>query len=237
MAFQSSASEGAILTIPQGAYAEDLVNVLQFRQYLSSNAESWYIYINKTRGREARNGAVRLVIGCDKASSWGMATFTNSTAQNFQLKFKPTGANGSRSTYRWEYSGTVEARAGPNPEETEALRLSDDSGHLGTVYKNQCLFVRTMNATLQDNVWQGLGFDLETTMNIQSGSSPNSYIPASSRKSSTRLTSPAGPSYFNSTTMSGTSHSSGIASLPQKPLPPVPIAGFNAVLVSFFLSS
>ena len=117
--------------MPQGAQAEDLANVSRFRQYLSTNAESWYRYVNDVRGREARNGDVRLVVGSDKASSWGMATFTNSTAQEFHLKFKPTGVIGSRPTYGWEYSGMVEARAGPDPEETDELRSSDDSGHSG----------------------------------------------------------------------------------------------------------
>ena len=64
--FESSASEGAILTMPQGAHAEDLVNISRFRQYISANAESWYKFVNNIRGREARNGDVRLVIGCDK---------------------------------------------------------------------------------------------------------------------------------------------------------------------------
>jgi hypothetical protein len=166
LVFESSASEGAILTMPQGADAEDLANIPRFRRYLTANAESWYEYVNDVRGREARNGDVRLVIGCDKASSWGMAAFANSTAQDFHLKFKPTGESGSRPTYGWEYSGMVEARAGPMPEETEALRSSDDSGHSG-VYRNQCLFVRTLNATLRDDVWQALEFDFETGMDVQ----------------------------------------------------------------------
>ena len=126
--FESSASEGAILTMPQGARAEDLANVSKFRQYLSANAKSWYRYVNDERGREARNGDVRLVIGCDKASSWGMATFANSTAQDFHLIFKPTSQSGPGQTYEWEYSGTVDTRTGPDPRETEALRSTDDSG-------------------------------------------------------------------------------------------------------------
>jgi len=62
--------------MPQGAHAEDLANVSQFRQYFS-NAESWYRYINNIRGRDAKNDDMRLVIGCDKTSSWGMATLSN----------------------------------------------------------------------------------------------------------------------------------------------------------------
>ena len=75
MAFKSSASEGAVLAMPKGAQAQDLANISIFRRYLSLNEENWYRYVNGVRGREAKNGDVRLVIGCDKASSWGVATF------------------------------------------------------------------------------------------------------------------------------------------------------------------
>jgi len=152
--FESSAFEGAILALPHGADAEDLRNVARFRRYLSSNKVNWYRYVNDIRGREAKNGELQLVVGCDKASSWGMATFANSTAQISHLNFKLTSEGG----YAWEYSGMVEASAGPDPEETEQLRATDRSGH-SEVYKNQTLFVRTLDATLSDEVWQGLGFD------------------------------------------------------------------------------
>ena len=234
--FTSSASEGAILTMPQGAHAEDLANVSRFRQYLSTNAESWYRYVNNVRGREARNGDVRLVVGCDKASSWGMATFANSTTQDFHLKFKPTGESGSTRTYGWEYSGMIEARAGPDLEETDELRSSDDSGHSG-VYRNQCLFVRTLNATLRDDVWQGLGFDFETAMDIQYDSYPNSYIPSSSSGPSTRSPSPTDLTPNSSTMRDSTrSRSSSTTSSSQEPLPSVCIADFNAALVSNIIS-
>ena len=154
IAFESSISEGAILALPHGADAEDLRNFAGFRQYLSSNVVNWYRYVNNVRGREAKNGELQLVVGCDKASSWGMATFANSTEQISHLKFKPTSEGG----YGWEYSGMVEASAGPDPEETKELRATDGSGDSG-VYKNQTLFVRTLAATLSDDVWKELGFD------------------------------------------------------------------------------
>jgi hypothetical protein len=119
--FESSASEGAILIMPHGAHTETLTNTLRFQRYISANAESWYRYVNYIRGREARNGDVRLVVGCDKASSWGMATFSNSTAQNFHMTFKAADEIGSSHSSEWECSGTVEARSGPDPEETEEL--------------------------------------------------------------------------------------------------------------------
>ena len=59
--------------MPQGAYSEKLGNVTTFKKYLSVHAESWYKYVNGVHGREAKNGDVRLVIGCDKSATWGMA--------------------------------------------------------------------------------------------------------------------------------------------------------------------
>ena len=230
--FESSASEGAILTMPQGAHAEDLANLLRFRQYLSANAKSWYRYVNDERGREAKNGDVRLVIGCDKASSWGMATFTNSTAPYFHLIFKPTSQSGPGQTYEWEYSGDVDTRTGPDPRETEALRSTDDSGLHSSVYENQCLFVRTLNANLRDDAWKELGFAFETTMDAQSDPYPKFHDPSSSRNPSTRSPNPAGPSYSNSTSWAGSTRSSNINLLQRKTLPLGDIAQFNVALVS-----
>ncbi|KAF8967320.1 hypothetical protein BDZ97DRAFT_1656614, partial [Flammula alnicola] len=70
LTFESSASEGAILAMPLGSNSHDLGNVSRFREYMSANAEHWYVYANKVRGLEAKNGDIRLVIGCDKTSAW-----------------------------------------------------------------------------------------------------------------------------------------------------------------------
>ena len=157
MVFESSASDGAVLAMPQGAQAQDLANVSIFRRYLSLNAENWYRYINNVRGREARNGDVRLVIGCDKASSWGVATFSNLTKRKCSLKFRTSSETELGQKYVWDCSGMVEARAGPDPQEMELLTVQ--SGPL----LNQCLFVRTLDATLRDDTWYKLGFDFEVT--------------------------------------------------------------------------
>ena len=74
--------------MPDGAVSQDLENLPRFREYVVANVERWYRYINGPRGREAKNGDVRLVVGCDKATSWGIATLTGMT-QHSQLKFKP----------------------------------------------------------------------------------------------------------------------------------------------------
>ncbi|KAF8811045.1 hypothetical protein BYT27DRAFT_7161278 [Phlegmacium glaucopus] len=154
--FESSASEGAILTMPRGAKAENLGNYARFRDYAAANVDDWYKFVNGPRGREAKNGDVRLVTGCDKTTSWGIATFSNQTRQHdFRLRFGPsegTGLMTSASTYAWEYSGAAaEVRAGPDSNENDELRRDSDPPDIQ--FENQCLFVRTLNIILADDVW------------------------------------------------------------------------------------
>ncbi|KAF8810226.1 hypothetical protein BYT27DRAFT_7069747, partial [Phlegmacium glaucopus] len=153
--FESSASEGAILTMPRGARAEDLENSERFMEYAAANVADWYKFVNGPRGRRAKNGDVRLVVGFDKTTSWGIATFANQTKQNnCRLKFSPRdGASLTTppSTYVWEYSGVADVRAGPNPSENDELRRDNDPPDIQ--FENQCLFVRTLNVTLADDEW------------------------------------------------------------------------------------
>ena len=67
--FESSASEGAILTMPRGARSEELGNLAMFREYAAANVANWYRFVNGPRGHEAKNGDIRLVVGFDKTSS------------------------------------------------------------------------------------------------------------------------------------------------------------------------
>lgn len=178
LTFETTDSEGAILAIPHGSDSKDILNVGRFRKYISSNAEDWYRYVNGERGREAQNGDLRLITGCDKAEAWGMATFSrsSSTAQpSFQLNFKPL-ENAGRS-YGWEYSGVAEGRAGPSIVETAKLRRNDDPEDI--MFMNQCLFIRTLNITLQDHVWDRLvetefgTIDIHQSPDLDTGSRSN----------------------------------------------------------------
>ena len=150
--FESSASEGAILTMPRGARSNDLGNSARFREYTAANVADWYRFINGPRGREAKNGDVRLVVGFDKATTWGIATFANQTQQNSCLLKFGLSDGDPASTYKWsEYSGVADVRAGPDSDEIDELRFDGDPPDVQ--FENQCLFVRTLNATLADDVW------------------------------------------------------------------------------------
>ena len=175
--------------MPDGAVSQDLENVPRFREYVAANVERWYRYINGPRGREAKNGDVRLVVGCDKTTSWGIATLTNMT-QHSQLKFKPLDAQSSSSRsrcYTWEYSGTAEVRAGPDQEEIDELRR-EDPDDTRDKYLNQCLFLRTLNVRLNDADWEildreiGIGYVPNSSAEHRTGTpslSPSNQDPSS----------------------------------------------------------
>ena len=138
--------------MPRGARSEDLGNYARFRKYAAANVADWYKFVNGHRGREAENGDVRLVVGSDKTTSWGIATFVNQTQQNScRLKFGPSERNSAYTWSQLEYSGVADVKAGPDSDEIDELRIDGDPPHVQ--FENQCLFVRTLNATLTDDVW------------------------------------------------------------------------------------
>jgi hypothetical protein len=144
--------------MPRGAKSEDLGNSARFREYAVANVANWYRYVIGPRGRQVKNGDVHLVVGCDKTTSWGIATFANQTQSNSCiLKFGPS--EGDSGTYTWsEHSGVADSdvRAGPGSDEIDALRIDGDPPDVK--FENQCLFVRTLNETLTDDVWADIHF-------------------------------------------------------------------------------
>lgn len=73
------------------------------RTYAIKYADSWYRYVNGTRGRELGNGDLYLVTGFEKARSWGIASYhTIHEEFFFQVAFKPgPGTNTTHDSYRW----------------------------------------------------------------------------------------------------------------------------------------
>ncbi|KAJ3511904.1 hypothetical protein NLJ89_g3841 [Agrocybe chaxingu] len=187
--FESSASEGAILAMLEGAYHEELGNVSRFREYIAVHAENWYKFVNVPRGREAQNGDVRLVIGSDKTTGWGMATFSSTTEEqsNVRLQFSALGGRGQQSSgpmYTWEHLGSAEARVGPDASENEELGAT-----AARPLRNQCLFMRTLSVTLAEETWKRLrseNFETETgssssaTTDCQSSNPPTGQSGGSS---------------------------------------------------------
>ena len=200
--------------MPDGAISQDLENLPIFREYVAANVEKWYRFINGPRGREAKNGDVRLVVGYDKASSWGMAALTNVT-QHGQLRFKPLDTQSPSSSscgYTWEYSGVANVKVGPDQKEIDELRREDpDDSPTRDKYLNQCLFVRTLNVTLNDEDWEnlnhgvGIGYTPNSVGKHETGMPFRSPGNRGAPSDGTRMTSPAAGGY-------GTQRSAGDSS-------------------------
>ncbi|KIM46830.1 hypothetical protein M413DRAFT_263918 [Hebeloma cylindrosporum] len=158
--FETSASEGAVLTMPEGATSLNLENDIAFSNYLAANLEKWYEFVYRVRGKSIGNGELRLVTGCDKTSAWGIATVSGMSQHSLKFKALDTAdtANSSTTVYTWECSGMVEVRVGPDNSDIEALRRdgTDDHPLDMTTLCNQCLFVRTMNPKLEEEDWEKL---------------------------------------------------------------------------------
>ena len=141
--------------MPEGAYSEDLSNSSRLGQFIATHAEDWYKFVNGPRGLEVLNGDLRVVIGCDKTTSWGMATFSNSILTKFRLKFSALGEQQSQhndgNKYGWEHSDVTSAdvKIGPGRRENEDLGETDSNR-----LRNQSLFLRTLNVTLSENAWK-----------------------------------------------------------------------------------
>jgi hypothetical protein len=149
--------------MPEGATSVDLENDLAFSNYLEANMQKWYEFVYRVRGKSIRNGQIRLVIGCDKTTAWGIATVSGMSQHTTnKLRFKALdAASSSTTTYTWECSGMVEVRVGPDKHDIEALRSNDTGDNpLDTTLRNQCLFVRTMTATLNHDDWAKLNRSL-----------------------------------------------------------------------------
>jgi hypothetical protein len=151
--FQSSASEGAILTMPEGAYSEDLVLVRGFKRYLAENLDSWYQYVNEVREWGVEQGELHLVTGVHKAKAWGIATFSNerTTAMDLHMIFRSNDDDDTSTgdLYSWEYEGIVDStRAGPTRRQRRIIFEGLPEAEREP-FENQCLFVRTWNAAIQ----------------------------------------------------------------------------------------
>ncbi|KAJ7588408.1 hypothetical protein C8J56DRAFT_68664 [Mycena floridula] len=125
--FTSSSKSGATLVLPDGASRSGYENHTILRDYIAQNIQSWFAYVNGTRGREASH--LCLVTGCDKARSWAVASFSSAdTPTKVSLTFKAT-VVGAAASYSWHEVNSAATRVSREPEKKE----------------NQCVFVRGYN--------------------------------------------------------------------------------------------
>ena len=151
--FETTDREGAILIMPDGAFTEDMWNQTLMENYIAANAKGWYQYVKSDEcGRPVKNGHIRVVVGVDKVSSWGIATFASSSEEHVRFEFRGVSHNDGAASqaYIWHCVGSGSGRVGP-PEE-EIRDLQNDRYPI----RNQCVFVRTLNFSLSKKIWDKL---------------------------------------------------------------------------------
>ena len=171
--------------MPQGAYHEDLKNISKFKKYALIHAESWYLYAKGPCGEEIGNGELHLVTGCDKTTSWGIATYSHLQSKRPEdnvslLRFNPVdnerqGRHSSYTTYKWQYEGAAsEAKSGPEEDELMNLEVN------GSVpSRNQCTFIRSLTPAFGDDDWEHIELKVESLLKDQaSAGSPKSPFPS-----------------------------------------------------------
>ena len=157
-----------------GSFREDLQNITLFRDFAAENAESWYRFVNGPCGRDIRNGDLRLITGCDKTSSWGLAAYQNIQSEGDSsdnlgeplrlLRFRNTSNADDcvpRTPYCWEHEGTADVKAGP-----------EDMPGNGARPRNQCTFIRSHTIMLSKAKWAGVQSTLVSALDSRRASRP-----------------------------------------------------------------
>lgn len=135
-----------MLVLPGGSKFQNLLSSGCLKKYVATHASQWYSYVAEERGRAVRNGDVRLIIGFDKAASWGIVTRPCSQKPG-RFGLKRSALTGSF-TAAWHCpEGIGNGKYGPLNNEIEGV------GHsTGSPLDNQTVFIRSMNFTLAGKI-------------------------------------------------------------------------------------
>jgi hypothetical protein len=100
----------------------DLLDIATFRRHALKHTIHWYEFVNGVLGREAPNGSLYLVTGCDKSTTWGAASVSCVSETN-SLSLKFTAAQLAEAhaayTYSWETYCPATVRTGPQAGNSE----------------------------------------------------------------------------------------------------------------------
>ncbi|KAF8991768.1 hypothetical protein BDQ17DRAFT_270246 [Cyathus striatus] len=148
-----SGDKGSLLSLPYGAYQEDLKSQLDLKEFISKNAISWYRYA-LAKGRDIDRHSLCLVTGSIKSSSWGIATFDKSVAERSSMLVIGESHRVDRPSLKWKKTGGASSsRTGPSPN-----GIPDS-------INNQCLFLRGFRISLSEEAWDGV-WKVRTTVVI-----------------------------------------------------------------------
>jgi hypothetical protein len=135
------------------------------RKWAHAHAYKWYRHL-MSRPHSIVNGDLRVIIGFEKTTYWGSATFTgveSNATDSFRLRLRVFDRPPRHSRCVWDHSGAVWAStsAGPNERDTERMPLQG-----GGLLRNQALFVKEITVTLSDDEWGRLQAELAKTVRI-----------------------------------------------------------------------
>ncbi|KAJ7347345.1 hypothetical protein DFH08DRAFT_1002107 [Mycena albidolilacea] len=108
--FRFLSNEGAVLVLPEGATCQNLLPIETFRAHVRKCAPQWYTF---ARDYLPSTESLFVVTGCDKATSWGIATASTTSGDiRISLKFTVVGvAEGTLAPrYQWRDFGSATVR-------------------------------------------------------------------------------------------------------------------------------
>jgi hypothetical protein len=168
--FTSGTSEGGILVLPKGGESWDLESVGKLRDHALLHAYSWYRHVNVTLRRMAPTGSLYVVTGCDKAITWGVASFSSSLSGS-GISFKVSAAQvtelGASYECSWERHSPAMVRVGPDFYSGGQQQP-----------RNQCVFIRGFKISIQEGLRAKLTKPVKL-MNIV-GAKPKDILPGKS---------------------------------------------------------
>ncbi|KAK0186158.1 hypothetical protein F5146DRAFT_1069569 [Armillaria mellea] len=145
--FTTSKDQAAVLMLPQGGTRFDHKYLSSMRNYALEHAHEWYEYINDPDylGREALNGSLCFVTGCDKTTTWGSAAMSRpSDTRQFLLRFLVRGLSDGRIALRssWSTQEWTDTRLYPDQDIGMDASLP--------ARENQAVFIRGFTISVRE---------------------------------------------------------------------------------------
>ncbi|KAJ6595248.1 hypothetical protein DFH09DRAFT_1136493 [Mycena vulgaris] len=140
----TSSKTAGILILPDGASRCDVRLRRRFEEYALKHAQRWYSFVNGQVGLGIDTGALYLVTGCDKTTSWNIAAFQDRTDSG-RITMKLTASEcisaGFSYTWDWQNGSTDFTDSGPR-------RRPGEEGWSN----NQTVFLRGYKVAIRSHV-------------------------------------------------------------------------------------
>ncbi|KAK0500197.1 hypothetical protein EDD18DRAFT_818804 [Armillaria luteobubalina] len=143
--FSLQSAEAAILMLPDGGNRYSTTHRALFEQYAIENGHSWYVYVNSLEylARQAPNGSLYLVTGCDKAKTWMIAAASRpSKSRAISVRFAIGPIMEGKIALQTSWS---------TPHSASAARIYPDYPDPLPQHDNQCIFMRGFTITVRES--------------------------------------------------------------------------------------